>query len=147
MRGAADSTEGYAAIQRDLHMLERWADGNLLKFNKQKCKVLHQARNVCRHQYMLGSTQLESSSTGKDLGVLADTKLNMNQQYDLATKKSLAVFFAALGKYHQRGDPTTLLSIGEAVSGVVSISQLSSKRETLTYQKDTNLGHQLKTPA
>lgn len=67
---------------------------------------------------MLGSTQLESSSTGKDLDVLADTKLNMNQQYDLATKKSLAVFFAALGKNHQTGDPTTLLNIGEAVPGV-----------------------------
>jgi len=39
------------------------------------------------HQYMLGATQLESSLAEKELGVLVDTKFNMNQQYALAAKK------------------------------------------------------------
>ena len=46
---------------------------------------------------MLGATQLESSISAKDLGFLADTKLNMSHQYALTTKKADDIL-AALGK-------------------------------------------------
>ena len=49
-------------------MISIWADGNLVKFNKEKCKVLRLGRNNPLHQYMLGATQLESSLAEKDLG-------------------------------------------------------------------------------
>jgi len=53
--GVVDTPETYAAIQRDHDRLVKWADRNLMKFNKGKCKVLHLCRNNLKHQYTLGN--------------------------------------------------------------------------------------------
>lgn len=39
-----------------------------MKFNMEKCKVLHLGRINLRHQNMLGATQMESNSAEKDFG-------------------------------------------------------------------------------
>ncbi|KAK4818537.1 hypothetical protein QYF61_014480 [Mycteria americana] len=74
-----DVLDGFADIQRDLDRLENQAEGNLMKFNKGNCKVLHLERNNPRHQYKLRANWLESRSVEKDLGVLVNSKPNMNQ--------------------------------------------------------------------
>jgi len=52
---AADTPEVCATIQRDLEKLEKWADRNLVNFDKSKCKVLHLGRNKTIYEYMLWS--------------------------------------------------------------------------------------------
>lgn len=48
LEAGAGTPESWAALQRDLDRLERWAERNCQEFNKDKCRVL-----VPRHQHRL----------------------------------------------------------------------------------------------
>jgi len=85
--GVVDTPEGCAAIPRDLDRLESWAERNLTKFSKNKCRVLYLGRNNSMHQYRLGVDLLECSSVERDPGVLVDN-LTMSQQCALVVKKA-----------------------------------------------------------
>ncbi|KAK4819435.1 hypothetical protein QYF61_004585 [Mycteria americana] len=68
----AGTRESCTARERDLDRLEKWANRNILMFNKGKCKVLHWGKNNAMHQCMLGATHLESSFAEKALRVLVN---------------------------------------------------------------------------
>ena len=72
----------------DLGRLEQWAQVNLMRFNRAKCKVLHLGYGNPHYQYKLGDVRMEHSPAEKDLGVLMNGRLDMSQQHDLTAQKA-----------------------------------------------------------
>ena len=60
LSGEFNTAEGRDAIQKDLDQLERWTVVNLMRFNKEKYKVLHLCQGNTRYVYKLRE-ELESS--------------------------------------------------------------------------------------
>ncbi|GAB0187908.1 mitochondrial enolase superfamily member 1 [Grus japonensis] len=92
LMGKYNKPEGHATlvpqsqVQRDLNRLNKQANRNLMKFSKEKCKLLRLGRNNPRHQYVLGAAQLDSSLAEKGPGCPLGHQVD--QQWALAAKKA-----------------------------------------------------------
>lgn len=61
-------------------MLEEWTDGNVMNFDKNKCKALHRAKKNQPQPAVMGTGCLGSNSVEKAMGALADSKVSMSLQ-------------------------------------------------------------------
>ncbi|PKU43321.1 rna-directed dna polymerase from mobile element jockey-like [Limosa lapponica baueri] len=120
--GVIDTPQDCAVIQKDLDKLEKWADRNLMQFNKGKCNVLQPGGNNPMHLYMLETTQLESSFAEKALRVLVDTKLYRSHQCSLVPKKAINVLGCIRSSVATRSREVILplySTLGGATTGVL----------------------------
>ena len=75
--GIANTLEERNKILNDLDRMEHWAERNRMKFNRDKCKVLHLGKRNHLHSYKMGDIWLSKTTSEKDLVILIDHKLNM----------------------------------------------------------------------
>lgn len=89
-----DKGEDSKILQEDLDKLVRWSETWLLKFNVEKCKVMHIGHShptkyvmtMDQVQYPLNEVQEE-----KDLGILVSNDLKPSKQCALAAKKAMSM--------------------------------------------------------
>uniref|UniRef100_A0A8C3F547 Reverse transcriptase domain-containing protein n=1 Tax=Chrysemys picta bellii TaxID=8478 RepID=A0A8C3F547_CHRPI len=89
--GIANSEKDRDILQGDLDDLVNWSNSNKMKFNSEKCKVMHLGITNKNFSYKLGTHQLDVMEEEKDLRVLVDRRMTMSQQCDVAVKKANAV--------------------------------------------------------
>ncbi|CAM5140517.1 unnamed protein product [Natator depressus] len=89
--GIANLEKDRDVLQEDLDDPVNWSNSNRMKFNSEKCKVMHLGINNKNFSYKLGTHQLEITEEEKDLGVLVDHRMTMRCQCDMEVKKANAV--------------------------------------------------------
>ncbi|CAJ0940425.1 unnamed protein product [Ranitomeya imitator] len=72
----------------DLDKLETWAERWQMRFNNDKCKVIHMGRGNQYHHYTLNGKPLGKSDREKDLGILVNDKLTWSSQCQAAAAKA-----------------------------------------------------------
>ncbi|CAM5075408.1 unnamed protein product [Natator depressus] len=89
--GMANLEKERDIIHEDLDDLVNWSNSSRMKFNSEKCKVMHLGINNKNFSYKLGTHQLEVTEEEKDLGVLVDHRMTMSRQCDMAVRKANVV--------------------------------------------------------
>jgi len=69
------SQEDVEVLRKDLGRLGEWAERWQMKFNIEKCSVLHIGRNNAEHKYELNHNLLKANNAKRDLGVMVDSKI------------------------------------------------------------------------
>ena len=104
MKIFADDIKVYSAIkdeddctslQDSVDKLVQWMEDWLVKFNSEKCKVLHLGRKNKSHKYVMkeGSDMqtLQTTEGEKDLGVIVDLDLNFEKHIVEKVKKANSI--------------------------------------------------------
>ena len=84
--------EGAQTLQEDLDRLQLWSDMWQLRFNAEKCKVMHIGKNEVHSDYKMDSKgnriSLENIKLEKDLGVHVDDELKFKEHILIQVEKA-----------------------------------------------------------
>ena len=75
-------------LKNDLLKLEKWSEDWQMKFNSDKCSVMHLGSNNPRSEYTLYGTMLKSSEQERDLGVIVEPTFKFTEQCNIAANKA-----------------------------------------------------------
>ena len=76
------------ALQDDLNKLANWSNEWSIKFNEDKCKVMHIGKSNPHFDYKMNDHILQKTEIERDLGVLISNDLEWDQQVISATSKA-----------------------------------------------------------
>ena len=85
---AITSPQDVETLQKDLNKLMGWATTWQMRFNVEKCKIMHLGGKNMNAIYTLGGEPLGESRMEKDLGVLVDDRLSNGMQCQAAANKA-----------------------------------------------------------
>jgi hypothetical protein len=83
--------KGIEELQSDLAKLEKWSNMWQMKFNIDKCSVIHLGKGNPKNQYTLGNSILKHSERERDLGVIIDKTMKFSEQVNSAVGKANSV--------------------------------------------------------
>jgi hypothetical protein len=75
-------------LQNDLNKSMEWTQNWLIKFNKEKCKVMHIGKQNPKYCYKIGETELKETEMERDLGILISNDLKWKNQVNSAILKA-----------------------------------------------------------
>ncbi len=85
-----------------LHKLWEWSLKWGMKFNAEKCHVLHIGRNNLCHKYTLGGVELSSTEEERDIGVLISKNLKPTKQCERAARTANGILSQILRAFSYR---------------------------------------------
>ena len=68
----------YLQLQRDIAILYKWSKTWLLNFNVSKCYLLHFGPIHCYGRYYINGSEITSTESFKDLGIIVDSSLKFH---------------------------------------------------------------------
>ena len=85
-------------MQESINKLTNWTDDWLLKFNNQKCCIMHIGKNNKKHYMRDGNTTLclHETVSEKDLGVVINPLLKFDEHITTIVNKSRRMSFLIL---------------------------------------------------
>ena len=88
MASKVDTVEDEKTVNEDLEALQNWSVTNNMKFNVNKCSVVHCGRLNRNIDYKLYGQKLWVTEFEKDLGVIVNSDMKFKDQVASAAKKA-----------------------------------------------------------
>ena len=97
-----ESEEDRKILQETLDGLFEWAEKWGMKFNLDKCKIMHIGRNNPGHKYYMGGMELSEVEEERDVGVVIHKTLKPSAQCAKAANTAMAVLRQVCQNFHFR---------------------------------------------